>query len=92
MISEQKLNANRQNSKLSTGPKDTSKTRYNAVKHGITSKQVVVPQVDGIDAAERYDQTRAALWEECSPQGPLEESLLDQIASGFHLQRRLLNY
>lgn len=92
MVSDKQIRANRRNSKLSTGPNDTSKTRYNAVKHGITSKQVVVTKVDGIDAADRYDQTRAALREECSPHGPLEESMLDQVAVGLHLQRRLLAY
>ena len=55
MTSKRKTAANRRNAQLSTGPKDTSKSRYNAVTHGITSEQSVVPAVDGPDATERFN-------------------------------------
>lgn len=92
MSSVKKIKANRKNSKLSTGPKDTRNSRYNATKYGITSKQAVVPAVDGPDAAERFDQSLAGLRQYFSPQGPLEDFLVDQIALGMQQQRRLLAY
>ena len=92
MTSERKKQANRRNSQLSTGPKDTRKTRYNAVKHGITSEQVIVPEVDGHYAAERYEERREGLREELAPQGTLEAALVDQIALSLQIQRRLTAY
>ncbi len=41
-----KIEANRHNAKKSTGPKNTSLTRYNALKHGILSKEILL---DGYD-------------------------------------------
>jgi hypothetical protein len=38
MTSEKQINANQQNAKKSTGPLDTSKTRYNAFKYGLTAE------------------------------------------------------
>ena len=41
------LLANQENAKLSTGPKDTSKTRYNAVQYGLFSRSEQVVPGDG---------------------------------------------
>jgi len=41
MNNEKRIEANKSNSKLSTGPRDTSKTRFNALKHGLLSKKVL---------------------------------------------------
>jgi len=38
-----KMIANRANAQHSTGPQDTSRTRFNGVQHGLTSKQTVLP-------------------------------------------------
>lgn len=38
MTSEKQIEANRNNAKMSTGPKDTSKTRFNAVRTGLTGE------------------------------------------------------
>ena len=40
-VSERKLKANRENAKKSTGPRDTSKTRYNAVTHGLLASKLM---------------------------------------------------
>ena len=92
MTSERKKQANRSNSRSSTGPRDTSKTRYNALKHGISSQQAVVPQADGPDAAKRYDERRDGLWHDLAPQGTLEAALVDQIAVALQQQRRLMAF
>lgn len=40
-VSERKLKANRENAKKSTGPRDTSKTRFNAVTHGLLASKLM---------------------------------------------------
>ena len=92
MVSKKKIAANRNNAQTSTGPKDTSKSRYNAVTQGITSKQAVVPAVDGPDATERFNAILDGLRRELCPQGTSESSLVDQIAMALLQQRRLLAY
>ena len=92
MTSEKKKRSNQRNSQLSTGPRDTRKTRYNALTHGITSKEAVIPSVDGEDAAEIYEDLRAGLREEYQTGGILEEILVDQIALGFQQSKRLSKY
>ena len=37
-MSERKIEANRRNSLLSTGPRNTERTRFNATKHGLLAK------------------------------------------------------
>ena len=56
-----KLAANRANAQHSTGPKDTTKTRFNGVQHGLTSKQTVIPG----ESQEEYDKFHAEI-----PPGP----------------------
>jgi len=42
-ISDAQLAANRANALKSTGPKDTSNTKYNGVKHGMTAMHALLP-------------------------------------------------
>jgi len=92
MVSKKKLAANRKNAQSSTGPNDTTNTRYNALKHGISSEQAIVPTVDGNDAAKLYDERRNGLWQDLSPQGTLESALVDRIALSMQQHTRLLAY
>jgi len=41
--SEAQLAANRANAQKSTGPKDTSKTRFNGIRHGLTATHSLLP-------------------------------------------------
>src|SRR4051812_11837034 len=52
-----KLAANRNNAKLSTGPRNTQSTRFNGVQHGLTSKQTVIPG----ESQEAYDNFYSGL-------------------------------
>jgi hypothetical protein len=73
--------ANRQNSLHSTGPAtETGKaaSSRNAVRHGLTSKQIVMP---GEDPAE-YDALRESLIEQFAPAGEIERTLVEEIAAG----------
>ena len=92
MVSKRKLAANRRNARLSTGPQNTTNTRYNALKHGISSEQAVVPTVDGNNAAKLYDERRNGLWQDLSPQGTLESILVDRIALSMQQHTRMLAY
>ena len=42
MASAAQIHANRANATLSTGPADTSRTRFNGLAHGLTSKHTVI--------------------------------------------------
>jgi hypothetical protein len=43
MATAAQIRANQENSKKSTGPKDTSRTRLNGLTHGLCSEQVTLP-------------------------------------------------
>jgi len=42
-VSEKQLAANRANALMSTGPRDTSKTKFNGIKHGLTAQHALLP-------------------------------------------------
>ncbi|MFA5930897.1 MAG: hypothetical protein WC821_01135 [archaeon] len=44
MTSEIQANSNKENAQKSTGPNDTSVTRFNAVKYGLTGKCFMTPE------------------------------------------------
>jgi hypothetical protein len=70
---------NRQNSRFSTGPKTEegrARSSANSLKHGLTSRRVVLP---GEDQAE-FDQLLDSLIAEHQPAGTLENELTADIA------------
>ena len=73
--------ANQQNAQRSEGPRDTSNTRFNAVKHGGYSKKAVVTPSDGPDAKDRYSELLDDLTRSKVPMGRMEESLVERIAN-----------
>ena len=79
-----KLAANRANAQHSTGPKDTTKTRFNGVRHGLTSKQTVIPG----ESQEEYDKFQTEFLRDLNPQSTIERTLADRIiAATWRLQR-----
>ena len=91
-ISPQKLAANRRNAQLSTGPRTEegkSRSRVNAVKHGILSFAVVTEGKRAEDPAE-FDELLGGLWRDLAPVGTLEEMLVEKIAVCWWRQRRAL--
>jgi hypothetical protein len=78
MVSEQQLIANRENAKLGGVKTAAGKAivKYNAVKHGLTAKEVVVRSED----PEGYTQLLDNLNAECAPQGEIETQLVCRIA------------
>jgi hypothetical protein len=75
--SERRIAANRLNAQASTGPKDTSRTRYNSMTHGLRAQHVVLPG----ESQEEY-QERLETWTcEYDPQSDRERYLITRIVN-----------
>jgi hypothetical protein len=86
-VSEARVLANRRNALESTGPKDTSLTRFNALKHGLSAGVVVVlPQED----PREYAAIVEALRHDFRPETATEEILIQQMASSLWRRQRLV--
>lgn len=84
MSSAAKARANRANATHSTGPADTSRTRFNGLAHGLTSKQTVIP---GENQSE-YDAFEAGIRKDLGPSSAVERVLADRvIAAAWRLKR-----
>ena len=92
MVSERKLAANRENAQLSTGPKDTSITRYNATSHGILSSGDVIEAVDGEGAHEVHADLVCQVWQELAPVGIIESEYVMQAVDMLWRRRRLIRW
>ena len=80
MTSQAQINANRENSRKSTGPRTQEGKRavsQNAVKHGLFAREAVIKCED--PAA--YEVHREALLDELSPVGAIESMLAERIVS-----------
>lgn len=78
MTSQKKILANRHNAQNSTGPKTArgkARSRYNAVKCGIYSKNRPLPGED----KHAYQRLTRRLHERYAPSDPVEELIVDQI-------------
>ncbi len=77
MLSQARLAANAANARLSTGPRSAegkARSARNAVRHGLTARDVVVASED----REEFEQLQASLYEELRPEGALEQVLFNQ--------------
>ena len=83
-ISNMKIEANRRNSRRSTGPKDPTSTRFNAVKHGLLAEGVTE-----LDNPEAFPAFCAKLEAELKPAGEIECFLARQIALGMVRLKRV---
>jgi hypothetical protein len=81
--SEKKIEANSRNSLRSSGPKDTTATRFNAVKHGL-----VAAGVTELDDAEGYQAMLSDLTKEKNPVGPVEVFLVESATLDMIRSRR----
>ncbi len=78
-----KSSANRQNSKKSTGPSNTTSTRFNATKHGLLSSGITE-----LDNADGYCDALRDLINEKDPQGLVETFLVECAALDMIRLRR----
>jgi hypothetical protein len=88
VTSERQKAANRANARHSTGPK-TQKgkaiVRFNALRHGLLTRDVVLPGEDADAFEDLWNQVRANL----SPVGPIEECLVDRVVNAMWRLQRL---
>jgi len=88
-----KLEANRKNAQLSTGPKSPegkAAARWNAMKHGLLAKEVVIRTGDGRESKTEFSALLTSLKEDLQPEGVLEEMLVEKIAVCYWRLRRAL--
>ena len=88
MATSAQVAANQANSKLSTGPTSAdgkARSSRNSFKHGLYSKQLVLPDEDPAE----LDSLRASLRAEHQPVNTTEEMLVNDLAENFWRLRRM---
>jgi len=88
MTSERQKAANQANALHSTEPKTQegkAAVRFNAFRHGLLARDVVLPGEDADGFEDLWNQVRADL----SPVGPIEEFLVDRVVNAMWRLRRL---
>jgi hypothetical protein len=89
MISQARRAAARANGAKSHGPvtpDGKTKSALNAVTHGLTATGLVLTT----ESKEKYNALLASYHDECDPRGPIENALVEQMASAQWLHRRSL--
>jgi len=66
--------------------KDTTRTRYNAIRHGILARSAVLKDED----PQQYEDVRSALGRDLGVVGMVEEMWLDRLVSCYWRQQRIL--
>ncbi len=88
MASVKQLSANRRSARRSTGPRTSagkSRASKNAIKHGLTAEQVVLPW----ESAAELEALLEELGEDYSPVGVMERHLVQEIAMSMWQLARL---
>ena len=70
--------ASRRNGAQSQGPKDTSRTRFNALRHGLLAEGLVFTSEA---QQQRFIILHADLVADLKPEGPLEHLLVERVAT-----------
>jgi hypothetical protein len=82
--SKKKIEANRKNARLSTGPRTVRGKRIvsrNALKHGLLAREVIITAGDGQEKSEEFSALQTRLWDYYQPAGAMEEMLVEKIAT-----------
>jgi hypothetical protein len=82
MTTEKQIEANRRNALKSTGPKSDeakARCRMNAVRHGLTAEQAVLPHEDSSD----YDAMRSGMLEAHAPRDSAELALVEELVNAY---------
>lgn len=90
-----KRESNRENAARSSGPRTLegkAVVRLNALKHGLLSKELVISQGDGKEDANEFATLLNDLCNELSPQGTIEEILVEIIARSYWRLRRVTRF
>ena len=89
MATAAQIRANKENAKRSTGPKDTSLTRFNGLKHGLCAAQVGLPGEDPAEVQAEFDGWRGD-WQPLThtrAESAVRARLADDAARAFDSER-----
>jgi hypothetical protein len=88
MTSQKQIDANRRNALKSTGPKTDegkAQSRMNALRHGLTAAQAVLPHEDEDD----YEKLREGMLESYAPADAAELAVVEELANAYWRLLRL---
>src|SRR5947208_2775003 len=88
MSTDKQIQANRRNALKSTGPKSEKgkeQSRMNALRHGLTAEQAVLPHED----PRNYDQIRAGMIDAHTPANAAELALVEELVNAYWRLLRL---
>ncbi|MFH1716533.1 MAG: hypothetical protein ABIF19_04215 [Planctomycetota bacterium] len=93
-VSEKQLEANKRNAKKGGVKTEEGKAiaKYNALKHGLLAKEVVVTVGEGAEDPEEFNALLEDLKMQLSPAGILEEMLVEKVAVAYWRLRRAYRY
>jgi hypothetical protein len=80
MSTQKQIEANRRNALKSTGPKSEegkAKSSMNALRHGLTAAQAVLPHEDEND----YEKFREGMLESYAPENPAELAIVEELVN-----------
>jgi hypothetical protein len=92
-ISLKRVEANRRNAQLSTGPRTEegkARSRYNALKHGVLASALLITEGAAAEYSGVFQELLDGLRQDLAPVGMLEEILVEKIAVCCWRQRRAL--
>jgi len=94
MVSEKQLEANRQNALKGGVKTEEGKAivKYNALKHGLLAKEVVISVGEGAENPGEFDALVEDLMTQFAPVGAIEEMLVEKIAVSYWRLRRACRY
>jgi hypothetical protein len=93
-ISQKQLEANKKNAQKG-GVKTTEGkaiVKYNALKHGLLAKEVVVTVGEGAENIEEFNTLLEDLKAQLAPEGTLEKMLVEKVAVAYWRFRRAYRY
>jgi len=92
--SDKQIEANRRNAQKSTGPRSQAgklASSRNALKHGILARHTIIARDDYRESEDEFADLLSGLYDDCHPEGALEELLVQQIAICYWRLRRILH-
>ncbi len=94
MTTEKQMKANRKNAKKGgvKSPQGKEISKYNALKHGLLAKAIVINTGDGKEKQEDFDSLLAGLNHYYNPEGSMESILVEKIAVSYWRLRRAKRY
>jgi len=81
-VSEAKLKANAANAKLSTGPKNTTRSRFNARRHGLSGNPALAGQ-----GVRRNQEFSGDAWARLGPRNPMEATWMTRLLQSRSYQQ-----